>query len=618
MRRWLVGSTIVGILAAVACGSSTDATGEDSAGGDGGVADGATSGDGGTNGEPGADGSAGASDGGTPCSGDGWCWVNPLPQGNTLNAVHVASGADAWAVGLQGTVLRWNGSVWSRTPTPSKKELTGVWASGPNDAWATGREGELLRWNGQAWTHVDAAGNTFDLHAVWGSAPNDVWAVGYTGRIFHFDGTTWALTKGGPGVSDRFLSVHGTAANDVWIAGGSVHRWEGVKWTTQAGVTGEHVWTPAKNDVWVAGTDGKVSHYDGQSWTPRPIPITANDIVTSIGGSSPTDVWASLRTGGFMQWTNGAWQPVAAGTKNELSAVRTTGTEGWAVGAGGVLLRRSGASWTVASTGATTRTYQRVWGTSPTDIWVVGDEGTILHGDGTTFTPSPSNVSYTLYDVGGVAPNDVWATGEVPLHFDGASWTPKADGLGPERITRVWAAAANDVFGVWSTVRRWNGSTWVQTTGNLSSVNNQLNGNPFGMWGASANDVWVVGEKGLMMRWKDGAWGPATSGVTQRLWDVHGSGPSDVWAVYFGGATHFDGNAWTPHPTTPENYRSVFAVSPTDAWLVGGNGAIQHWDGATWTASETGASTFLTSVWASGPNDVWAVGTNGTILHRRR
>src|SRR6478609_5043893 len=36
------------------------------------------------------------------CSSDHWCWENPLPQGNTLNAVFTFAEDNVWAVGTQG------------------------------------------------------------------------------------------------------------------------------------------------------------------------------------------------------------------------------------------------------------------------------------------------------------------------------------------------------------------------------------------------------------------------------------------------------------------------------------------------------------------------------------
>src|SRR5690242_2313292 len=74
-----------------------------------------------------ADLAAGNSDGGsvdlaggvTPlfCSADGWCWRNPLPQGNPLNAVYVTAPDRILAAGDRGNVLRYENSVFSMQAT---------------------------------------------------------------------------------------------------------------------------------------------------------------------------------------------------------------------------------------------------------------------------------------------------------------------------------------------------------------------------------------------------------------------------------------------------------------------------------------------------------------------
>jgi hypothetical protein len=44
-----------------------------------------------------------------------WFWQNPLPQGNTLNAVDFVSPSIGWAVGYYGTILRTTdgGTTWN-------------------------------------------------------------------------------------------------------------------------------------------------------------------------------------------------------------------------------------------------------------------------------------------------------------------------------------------------------------------------------------------------------------------------------------------------------------------------------------------------------------------------
>jgi hypothetical protein len=84
------------------------------------------------------------------CSSDGWCWRNPLPQGNWLNGVWGSGAGDVWTVGRFGTILHWDGSAWTSIPSGTPATLYGVWGSGAGDVWAVGYGGIILHWDGSA------------------------------------------------------------------------------------------------------------------------------------------------------------------------------------------------------------------------------------------------------------------------------------------------------------------------------------------------------------------------------------------------------------------------------------------------------------------------------------
>jgi hypothetical protein len=69
--------------------------------------------------------------------------------------MHGTGRNDAWAVGLYGAALHWDGELWSRSETPSDATLWSVWSAAPDDAWAVG--GALLHWNGERWLELGSA-----------------------------------------------------------------------------------------------------------------------------------------------------------------------------------------------------------------------------------------------------------------------------------------------------------------------------------------------------------------------------------------------------------------------------------------------------------------------------
>lgn len=72
----------------------------------------------------------------------------------------------------------------------------------------------------------------------------------------------------------------------------------------------------------------------------------------------------------------------------------------------------------------------------------------------------------------------------------------------------------------------------------------------------------------------------------------------------------FGGYTWTevtPHPTTKYLY-DICAVAEDDIWAVGKDGAIVHYDGDAWSASESHTDSTLYGVSASHKDDIWSVG----------
>jgi hypothetical protein len=113
---------------------------------------------------------------------------------------------------------------------------------------------------------------------------------------------------------------------------------------------------------------------------------------------------------------------------------------------------------------------------------------------------------------------------------------------------------------------------------------------------------------------------PAFSG---RLYSVAATSASDVWGVGLNGngslIVHYNGTSWTQTAFNDHHYLlGVAAISPTDAWAVGGSNwfspvstLIYHWDGTSWTQLSSPNQLhggYLNGVAATSASDVWAVG----------
>ncbi len=265
----------------------------------------------------------------------------------------------------------------------------------------------------------------------------------------------------------------------------------------------------------------------------------------------------------------------------------------------------------------TTSTLYGVWGSSATDVFAVGASGTILHYDGSTWSPMTSDATLALYDVwGDSATSDVFAMGHVhdsPIlpycvfHYDGSVWSNMEIpylGVDPA-LYGIWGASANDVFAVGRgsvmvgnvqpRILHYDGSSWSE----------MMN------YGGSIHNVWL-----------HDVWGdPATSDVFA-VGDVYKGIPDhpDKYCVL-----RYDGSSWNrmtggelevvselPHSNT---LYGIWGTSTDDVFAVGEQGTILHYDGSTWSRMTSGTTMTLSGIWGSSGDNILVVGESGTILH---
>jgi hypothetical protein len=219
--------------------------------------------------------------------------------------------------------------------------------------------------------------------------------------------------------------------------------------------------------------------------------------------------------------------------------------------------------------------------------------------------PAPTPHGPQLHAVSATGPADVWAVGErrtvsplrttsIVLHFDGSTWilSPAPD---VHLLIDVAAIARTDVWAIGQEERtaviHWDGSTWSQVK--LPKVAGM---GLSAVAGSAPDDVWIVGTR-------DGARLPHNSIGNHTL------------------AFHWDGDDWSIVPTPNPNHAynrldAVVALSPTDAWAVGGvrrRGITMHWDGTRWRLVPTPLLRghpvgWLPGLGTDGRDGIWAVG----------
>lgn len=567
--------------------------------------------------------------GGCAESVDGWCWIHPLPHGNSLHDIWPDGAGRVWVVGGGHTLMWHDEQGWHTRSADHTAALRGVWGAAPDDAWAVGDGGVILHYDGDDWTEVESPA-TKTLRAVWGSGPTDVYAGGDGGALYHYDGVAWAPYDPGLAISD-VLSIWGLGPDDVWVTthgfGGVTIHWDGLAWSyrpvDEIG-SATAVWGRGPDDVYVTLDQSVVLAH----WTGDPIWEELNypgaQPMYSVAGNA-TELWAGGRNM-MLHHDGSAWSEVDDLAYAHWQGLERVGDDMIAVGQRGVVARMHDGSWEVEAgdRGSFGAAFGSVWGYSADDVWIGGWD--LRHWDGESVTVvdiGPPNLQ--LGSLAG-ADGELWAIGvevdkrSVWHHDGGLEWSEvlqlpySTGGIG------LWAADATTLWisgdFIEGDILRWDGQKfdYYKFPGSLFYVTD--------FHGLAPDDIWAVADGERLLHWDGVDWtivyNGANNDTLQGVWEV---APNDVWAAGSSGKVyHWDGANWAAQKLTNWGFNDLWGTSPDDIWAIGGlqasYGLIFHYDGQTWTEVVSGSGEPLISLWGA-EGSVWAVGyQNSVLVHR--
>jgi hypothetical protein len=119
---------------------------------------------------------------------DGVSWApRPVPSGSATTAffgIGGVPGGEVFAVGAGGTILHSvNGGLdWTPQASGTTANLRGVWCASTTDCVAVGEQGVIRRWNGTLWSPM-SSGTAKALRAVWGAGASAVFVAGDQGTM---------------------------------------------------------------------------------------------------------------------------------------------------------------------------------------------------------------------------------------------------------------------------------------------------------------------------------------------------------------------------------------------------------------------------------------------------
>ena len=321
---------------------------------------------------------AGSPPAGPSCRADGWCWVNPTPQGNGLLDLYASAPDQAWAVGERGTLIQWDGQRWTLAESGVPERLRAIDGRGPQDVWAVGDDGAAIHFDGRSWTSHPLPERRV-LRDVWVSPSGVAWTVG-PDLVGRWDGQAWRL-EARP--DSPLETVWGTSDHDVWVGGGkTLCRWNGTDWSTipwPSPLASKDVIQPDPSRIrGVAGDQIAVTFvpegiespqeltaftWSGEAWQRLPASFSAPGGIWALSDlwvPQRDDVWLRVAFSRapvppyHLRRVNGRWTVLTENTEglDGLDMSRLAGArddDGWAVGECGGLAHWNGQRWQMAS-----------------------------------------------------------------------------------------------------------------------------------------------------------------------------------------------------------------------------------------------------------------------------
>lgn len=338
----------------------------------------------------------------------------------------------------------------------------------------------------------------------------------------------------------------------------------------------EALWVADENAVFLAGTEGRISAYDGAAWSEMATNSSAS--LAAIHGVSATDLFAVGSGSTVLHYGcdhGNAEPPLEPAPSCDWSLVLDEGEPGNITGiwvddqnlphvAGSGVFHFDDLNEPPVLLWTGDRTPYAISGTGKY-VFAVGESSLIVECVSGACSEVASPISAPLYGVFALSPTQVYAVGDdsggngVLLSYDGEAVTSSALPIAAP-VRGIWGSSSDHLIAAGKGgIATWDGNTWQVA---VTSSNELLEFTAVS--GSAADDVYVA----------------QTTNFVETADDLGG-----IW--------HFDGSAWTEldvdstvtfYSVSAKAWDDVFAAGYRIKPVEGSNqGVVYHYDGTVWT-----------------------------------
>jgi len=217
--------------------------------------------------------------------------------------------------------------------------------------------------------------------------------------------------------------------------------------------------------------------------------------VRSVWPMGPAQAWFAVGEPDLIYYDGASLSTVSTGSTEQLHAVWAMGTQVFAAGRNGTVVRYDGNAWE-ALTSPLAETLSTAWGSDVEDVYIGGALGKLLHWNGSDLSEVATGATAQIERVWGTSASDVYIqTRAEIMHFDGASWTmlprPTQQPTGPFLdlhgldASTVFVAVGESFGTLGPGVYEWNNTGWTERATFVPGTTLS------GLWAAGVDEIYV-------------------------------------------------------------------------------------------------------------------------------
>jgi hypothetical protein len=269
------------------------------------------------------------------------------------------------------------------------------------------------------------------------------------------------------------------------------------------------IWGFSAEDIFTVGSNGTILHFNGKTWSPMDSPTSES--LYGIWGTASNNVYVTGENGTLLRYDGVSWKVIDSGTNMDLHKIWGSSSDDIFITTirFAKILHYDGNGWDILTTPLEERTtiLAGIWGTSPYNVYAVGSFNAILHWDGYEWEAisrreKPEDFVHITYGIWGSAADDIYVVDGLRCikHYDGKSWRKIRHT--EHDVMSIWGTASDNVYAVgranfYASILHYNGNEWIEMGPKDPILNIYLND----VWGSSENDIYIVGDEGVILHY---------------------------------------------------------------------------------------------------------------------